>query len=504
MRENIQEQEKTISQKVTETSKHFMIYLMGAAFQAIVSFVLIPIYTRFLNVEQYGTFALINLVGILASGLFYLGITSSLARYFYEFDSNDNRDLVLNTSLLLTLIGACMQISLGFIFFKYLSLKLFGNFDYSEAILFNIISTAFTFVNNILYLILRYLKKSVSYVFINFIGLLLNLGLSVFLLNFLSNKLIAATLALLISQFILTIILLVYCYSYFSSRITMSHLKQQLKFGMPAAYSGFLIYFIEWFDRLVLNKFLPLQEVGIYSFGYRLGTMVQAFYIVPFCFIWAPMRMEYHKDQNTTKLFQVMLTYYFLVGMILTSFISIFSDIFIRIFTRSPEYLSAYKVIPVIMFSVLLFGSVNILDFGIFIKKKPIYFTFILMFVLFINASMNYLFVPLGGIYAAAFIKMFSYVLLVFSVYYVSNRLYTFPVEVWRIALIICISFLTFGTASFIKIESVYLNFLAKFVLFLIQIILILFFVITSIERNHLKLVVVKYYNLINARLLIK
>jgi O-antigen/teichoic acid export membrane protein len=122
------------------------------------------------------------------------------------------------------------------------------------------------------------------------------------------------------------------------------------------------------------------------------------------------------------------------------------------------EYRQGVGVIPLLMLGQLLFGVyVNFLV-GVYLREKTRYLPLITGLGAVSNIAGNFLLIPYLGMYGAAIATVVSYLLMVVSLYIVSNRLYPIPYELGRIAKLtavvsICIVFgLAFSPGLWVKI----------------------------------------------------
>ena len=65
-------------------SRQAIIYAIGSIGQAALPFLLIPILTERMTPKEYGEYSLIYLTATLFGGIFYLGMTSSLSRFYFD------------------------------------------------------------------------------------------------------------------------------------------------------------------------------------------------------------------------------------------------------------------------------------------------------------------------------------------------------------------------------------------------------------------------------------
>lgn len=425
--------EKSLSVKIKEAASHTLIYGLGSVLQTALGFILIPLYTRYYSTDMYGTLALITLCGTLAGSVFYLGASSALSRSYFDYEEGIERKKVISTSLYLSILGACAQILLGFFCKEKLSLFLFGTAAYALHIFIILASSAFTFLNNLFYVLLRFERMSRQVVIMNLVSLILSVSLITYFLVILKLGIMAPILGQFINQILLCSILFYLTKESFVLAYSKNELKIQLQFGIPTIFVGLSTYLLTSIDRFLLNKFCTLNDVGIYSLGFLLGTSINVLFITPFGQIWAPMRMEYRNDKNAKDLYKLMLTYYFIVGLFVTVGVSIFSREILMLISGRAEYVMAYKIIPVVMMAFLIYGTVGIIDNGIYFTRKISCHAYIFWSCVLINWFLNSTFIPIFGYLAAAYNILVTFSLVVVLVFIVSNRLFKIHFETVRL-----------------------------------------------------------------------
>ena len=421
---------------------HGLVYGFGSAFDAIVGFLVLPIYTLNFSTEEYGIFSFLILISTFASSIFYFGATSALTRSYFDYNNLEDRKKVVATSLYITLFGAIMQISLGLIFSEQLSIILFKTAIYKYHIILILISSALLFINQFFYLLLRLLLKSIHIVSVSIFSSAIFLLTLWILLTYYEYGILSPVIAFNISYSIGTIILLFICRNYFSLIPKKREFKIQLIFGLPQLFIGFSYYTIDWIDRFFINEYLSLGDVGVYSFGYKISMIIHMIFIIPFSKVWATIRSE-NLNRNIEGLSSKILTYYYLIGSILALLVVIFIKEFFMIFSRNIDYDSAQYVVPFVIFAHLLYGMINILDLGIFKYRKPIYTAIILIIHIPINIILNFILVPKFGYYGAALSTLITYFLLSMTVAYIANRLLKVNYEKFNLLLISLTSFIT-------------------------------------------------------------
>jgi O-antigen/teichoic acid export membrane protein len=105
------------------------------------------------------------------------------------------------------------------------------------------------------------------------------------------------------------------------------------------------------------------------------------------------------------------------------------------------EYWSGVYIVPIILFSYLMYGIYINLMAGIFIEKKTKYLPYITGAGVIINIAGNFLLIPPFGMYGAAIATFLSYFVMMVYIYYISEKFYHVKYEVNKIILLFIVNF---------------------------------------------------------------
>ncbi len=481
---------KSISHKLKETASHAIVYGISASIQSLVGFLLLPLLARYLTTKEYGIYSLILLIGTLAGSFFYFGASSALSRFYFENNSDEQRSRVVLSTLMITLIGAFIQICLGYLFSSQLSFFITGSDNYSQQVFLIIVANALTFIANFIFLILRLEKRSVIFVIMNVVINVVNLGLVYVCLAVYRMTIDAPIYGVLVSSFLAIIFTSYYLIPYFKYGMVLFNIKEYLFFGFPTILTGFSYYILDSVDRFLIKEYCSLSDLGIYSMGYRIGMTIHVFFILPFGMIWSTIRMQYAEDQNNREFVSKVISYYSVIGTFLVVSISIFAKEIISLFIVENSYVDAYRVVPWVMLAHLIYGYVNIIDFGIYMHKKIIYYVYIFLLGAGFNVLLNYFFLPKFGYTVAAVNTLITYAVIICIVYFLSNRLYRININWSKITpLIMSFIVIIIGVKSiedFVKVSSYVLILKSSLILFFLA--YIRFFWVSDSEIEQLKM----------------
>ena len=74
--------------------KNTSIYAIGNIFPRIISFFLLPIFTRYLSPEEYGILNSMNLLGVVLSIFFTMAIERSVFRLYFDYKNEERKDFL--------------------------------------------------------------------------------------------------------------------------------------------------------------------------------------------------------------------------------------------------------------------------------------------------------------------------------------------------------------------------------------------------------------------------
>lgn len=424
-------------------------YGITSSLQSVLGFVLLPILTVYYTPEIFGVYSILLLLSALTSAIFYFGASSALGRFYYEEDSDLYKRKVFTTAIIVTLIGAFLLISFGLIFARLLSVSLFETDKYYSSIILILIATSFGFLLNLMTLLLRYENKAGLFFKIIISGILVNFLVTYSLLSKYNLGILAPILGILSSNSISFLILFSIKFKDLTKKLEMNHFKLILSFGIQSSFAGLFFYLLDWIDRLIINDLLDLNDVGVYSLGYRLGAIINILLVTPFAFVWAPTRMQYAKNKNASIFFSKVISYYTAIGVFVLAFTILFGEDFLSIIFINKNYADAMLIVPIIMFSLFFYGYQNIIDFGIYINNKVYFYSLVALVAIIINVLSNYWLIPIYGYIASAYVTLLTFIFTSSTIYFISNFYYKIKIELKRVFSALIIIPILFYTANY-------------------------------------------------------
>lgn len=456
--------------------KHSSIYGFGSILGKAVGFFMIPIYTHYLTPLDYGVFELLDLTVTILGILVGMGIGSAILRFYYYYELQEDKYEVISTALIIITLVVSISVALCILAASEISSFVFGSIQYSYFLQLVLISFFFTTIATIPESFLRAEQKSTIYTSITVGTLILNLSLNIYFIVVLKIGLLGILYASVLMRFLNMVVNLSVCIPKIKFRVSLVKLKEMLKFGIPLMPANFGLFILNFADRFILKHFSNLEDVGLYSLGYKFAFMISLLIISPFTMIWQAQMFEISKKRNAKEIFSRFLTYFSLVVITAAFVLSIFIKDIISLIAP-PNFNSAYKVVPIISLGYVFYGFYYFFQVGILLEKKTKFLGFAVLFSALSNIILNILLIPIFGAMGAGIAALLSFLFISLSTYIFSQKLYKINYEFKRILKTLSVAIFLFILLLFLDTDSLLLNILVKIIF------VIVFYVILYVAK---------------------
>ncbi len=431
--------------------KHSFIYAIGSLAQGIVGFILIPLYTRYLSPASYGQLEIINTLILISTMILSLGFASALLKC-HERDCKDEKEQkqLVGTAFVFIVPFASFVTILAWFFGKFLARVLLGSEDFLNLIHILLLINVFAVFLSLAFAVLRMKEKSIKFIIFSLTKFGLVLGLNIYFVAFLRLDIFGILLGNFISQVIITVPFIFTLIPYANFRFSKKLLRGLFAFGIPIIPASLAMWIMDLSDRYFLKFYSSMTEVGLYSLGYKIGFVVSILVVVPFQLAWPTVSFSVAKRFDTKKIYARTLTYLLFIGCFAALAISIFSKQIVEIMS-APEYLTAYKVVPLIAFSYVLYAAHFAIVPGLHLREKTKLYPLLVVIPAVLNLILNYIFIPKYGMMGAAWSTFVCFVFMALLTYLVSNYYYKIKYEWGRIIKLVLITSILLGLNYFYR-----------------------------------------------------
>jgi O-antigen/teichoic acid export membrane protein len=382
--------------------KESLIYTIGNFANKIIGFILIPVYTAYLPLEDYGVLGLTEPLTQLLFTVLGLGLNSAFMRWYsINRAGTDLKVIFFNTNLILILDTLALIAGIT-IFAEQISVSLFNTSQYTWMLRLSFFNVFFMVVLPTYFSTLRVEHRALEYSFVRAAQFLINLVLNIYLIVGLKLGLIAIFISQLISSVLIFIYFIPMLISHSSIKFDQSAYRPMLKFGLPLIPVGISNLAITMLNRFILEKYDTLATVGLYSFAYRLSNTIKVTIIESITLSLTPILYQKLADSDGKRFIQKNYQYSVLIVLMVYLVASGFSREFIFYFAQNKEYYDAYLFFPIIgyafLFNTMLYFYTILLNYA----KLTLQISVLTAITAVFSIIINYLLIPEFKGYGAA------------------------------------------------------------------------------------------------------
>ncbi len=440
-----------------------IVYAMGDLVTKAAAFVLLPLYTRLLSPEDYGIIGIVGAISSIALPIITLGARGAIHRFYFKFsDDLARREFYGSLWLFLLFVPAVILLFSDVFAAQFLKIKIFG-IDYHPFVSLALWTAYITLATStFLQLIFRASERALSSSLLTVASFILpNILTILFIIYWIGgakgflwgHALGSAIGGLLVVFFIL---------KYIKLNFHFSHLHSALVYSAPLTVHFIVMWALTSSDRLILQHFTSLAEVGVYSIGYQIGWVAvfitQAGYnaILPY---FGKRGLSVAFDNAS---FVRIITYY-MFGATLIAFSVILYAPEMVVFMVGPAFYKAAEIVPWIALGVW-FNSLYFLPAATLthIVGNTKWIGVGSLIACLLNIILNLIFVPIAGAIAAAITTAISYLCLLMFTFFIAHSKYRIHYEFGRLLKIIIAASGAFFICIGLSVDSLWLNFTIK------------------------------------------
>jgi O-antigen/teichoic acid export membrane protein len=430
-----------------------IVYALGSIAGKAVGFLMIPVYTRCLSPADYGTIELMYRATDVISLVAAMGLGAAVLRFYFDSYDKKGRNEVVSTALLMVIVTGLLLALPACLLRRQLSVAIFGHSGNAFLVELAIIAMLLDLVVMVPLSYIQAEQRAFFFTATSFVKLLLGLGLNILLIVHLRMGVMGVAWSALLSGLAAVLLILpitiIQTGLHFSAKkaIAMSY------YGLPMIPGQFAMFVLSFADRMVLDRYSGVAEVGVYSLGYRFGMLISIFVSEPYLKAWTPYALASADQSDHRKIYSESLVRFSIIAIAATLLLSLMSKDIIGC-VASKAFQGAYVVVPLIAMAHMIRALGFQLEIGILISKKTVYRILTTGLAAGIYILLCILLVPGFGAIGAAWATLLSYFSFTFISYAVSQRLFQVTYDFVRVFAIIAVGVAIYLISLSIRTDS--------------------------------------------------
>lgn len=426
------------------------VYSFGGILDKGISFLLLPFYTAYLTTAEFGIVGIMTVLIQLAVPLVKAPVSNGFVRYYYSHEISGDRKVLFFNGLFFIVVQLLVLSFLLLFGNKFFASLLLDDENLDYIVTIYAIILFFLPVKQYLLSLLRIQQKSGLYFIVSVSRAVISAAVTLYLLIVVKMGVMAVVYGQLLRACFDLVILFPYLLKNIAIRIDIKSLKPLLKYGYPLILTAVSLYFMQSSDRFIMKMHWSLDDLGIYSFAFRFGMIINIALATPVKYALNPIIFKMEGDnQDVNPFISRSTNYFFFIALLFWLVLSVFSKELVYLIAQSKDFYKAWKIVPVVALISVMNGGKDFFGKGIAMASKTQYSAAAFVMGAVLNVILNLLFIPFWNIYGAVAATLLSFLFLAGLNIHYSGRFYNLKFNLRLIAITILISFMIFGISLF-------------------------------------------------------
>jgi O-antigen/teichoic acid export membrane protein len=409
--------------------KDSVVYSASTLLSRGITILLIPLYTRYLQPEEYGAFDLLTVMATIINYVVALEISQGVARSYSDARTAESKQECVSSALWFAVCAYLTFIIIAFPFSPIIANFLLDSTKWQksvEALFIAILANGIFFI---LQDLLRWQLKPLRHAFVSFVYTVVSSLVAVtFVVCFSSG-----IKGIIYGQCAGAVIGIIVAWGngaakYWRLIFSLRKWFEMVSYSAPQVLSSIASYFALYVDRLLIKELMTLNDVGVYGIGARFGSLV-LLVMTGFQSALVPIVFKKHSEPGMPSQLARVFSYFLVSAISAILFLCTFSKEIVFLFT-TPEYYRSWSIIPIIATAVLL-SNMYIFILGIYIARQTKIVLWITLASACINVASNFVLIPTYGLIGAASATLLSALFGFLCYLYYNQRFYPIPF-VWQ------------------------------------------------------------------------
>jgi O-antigen/teichoic acid export membrane protein len=426
--------------------KDSVIYGGGRMLQKFLTALMLPLFTAFLTKADYGIVGMVVTVTTFLDVFVTLGFDVAFTRFYFDDKDAGHRSKVISHVFYVDFFYPAILLGLLIAFMPQISSLIMGGSGYAIYFDIGIATLFFTNLSDLPFTLLRLEHRPWTFTSYTIARVLIQVPMAVVFLAVFHWGPAGYLGANLVTAVILNLAALPIYLPKLRRVWDKDLMRSMLAFAIPAMFTAVSFFFLKLSDRFFLQHYQGLAVVGLYTVA---NSLSQPLYIVGMAFRMAWPQWHYAKlnePEKHKRMVSRSSTYFMAFNAALLVLIGVYLPVVIHVLL-ADDFWSIGPTTFVLTLSVAIYNLYFIFWIGANVAKKNRLIPVITLVASAVNIGLNFLLVPVYGMYAAAWTTTIGFTILAVLVYFVSNRYYPIPYEWRRLITLGAAAVLTLGAA---------------------------------------------------------
>jgi O-antigen/teichoic acid export membrane protein len=342
--------------------KNTTIYALGDICPKLLSFITFPILTRYLAPDDYAIVSYIGAVNVFLVAFTYLCLnTYYLVFYFRVGGEIKQKELFGNITIFVSAVNILLTV-VALIFGKSIFSAIGSKIDFYPYLAIGIITNFVGIFNILPAALFRVQERPLPLTIVNIVRGLLTMGVTLTLVVCFGYKALGVLYASLAMSVLFGIFFIIVTLKNMIWNINLVQLKEALIFSLPLLPGSLAHYAVSVSDRIFIEKYLNLFDLGIYSTASSIAIMLNLIAYSSYK-AFEPYFFKIYGTEKFTCNFVKVHNAFLAIILLGAMLLGIFAKEFYH-FLAGSQYQTAYYYVPMILIGIvcsaisMLFGTI--------------------------------------------------------------------------------------------------------------------------------------------------
>ncbi len=384
----------------------------------------LPIFVKYLTPEDYGILSLVQIFSSFFVIIIGLQLNTGLGRIYFDYNTEERK------SYYSTILFSIISLTVFFSLLLYVCLDsvlpiIFTNASTDYYSFFHLVTISFVFeqVSIASIGLLKVEKKSASLFKVSTVATIISLIFKYKLIVIDNLGVQGGVLAIVFTSIFKSIFLLYFTKKFFKFDFNLEMLKNTLPYTLPIIFHALGGYLFRFSDRVILEKYIPLAMIGLYSIADRLAAVMK-FLINGINDTLSPEYIKSSKQNfsDTILRYKDILTIWCVFVCMAFLIINFLIKTYIKLFM--PEnFQNVLVFIPFILGAYFFRGLYCFFMYPIIFEKRVGWIPTVTILSGVLNITINILFIPRYGVIVAALSTLAAFLCTAILSYSIAKKL---------------------------------------------------------------------------------
>jgi O-antigen/teichoic acid export membrane protein len=406
--------------------KNTSLYTIGHIIPKAAQFLLLPLYTRYLTPSDYGIIQSMTVLSTILTIFFSMAVERSIPRLYFDQSNEKEKKDYLGTVFVI-LLGISTLMLIVVLIGRSLVSQIFVSIPFYPYYLYAILTVYFTVFGLIPKTYLQVSQKAGKFILISLAEFFIMTGFIIYFIVFAGRGASGMLLGKLVKSIIFIPLFIIIISKIINFKFRKEIAKESLSYSWPMVPGLLSAFVLNLSDRIFIERYFTLKDVGLYSLSYKLSQVLLIF-TQGFNKAYEPIFFKLANNEKAIVAKRKLFKYnrvYIIVLITGALLISLFSKEFVLLL--DAKYKSTYKLVPIILIGILVNSMGGLFNRSIYQSKKTKQIMYLVLSSAVLNIMLNFVLVPRYGSYGAAYATTVTFTFFFFIKYFYSKKCYFVP-----------------------------------------------------------------------------